>query len=75
MSLLRTRVVSFLCGFGTAGAIAIYSLQKDVTASHQMLAEQARRSYADIEMRLSKLEKNTSGSTTNTSMGQTSEAS
>ena len=40
MVLVRVRVTSFLCGFATAGALAMYQLRADLTSSTDFLATQ-----------------------------------
>jgi hypothetical protein len=42
MVLVRVRVTSFLCGFATAGALAMYQLRNDLTSSTDFLATQVR---------------------------------
>lgn len=37
---LRTRLTSFVAGFGLAGGATFYQLHKDITAGTQYLAEQ-----------------------------------
>lgn len=39
---LRTRLTSFVAGFGLAGGATFYQLHKDITAGTQYLAEQVR---------------------------------
>jgi hypothetical protein len=54
--LLRVRVTSFLCGFAVAGAAAMAALRNDVLRSAELVSGEARRSRAELEGRVSRLE-------------------
>jgi L-2-hydroxyglutarate oxidase LhgO len=54
--LLRVRVTSFLCGFAVAGAAAMAGIRSDVLKSAELVAGEARRSRAELEGRVARLE-------------------
>lgn len=54
--LLRVRVTSFLCGFAVAGAAAMAAIRQDVLRSADLVAGEARRSRAELEGRVARLE-------------------
>jgi hypothetical protein len=54
--LLRVRVTSFLCGFAVAGAAAMAAIRSDVVRSGELVVGEARRSRAELEGRVARLE-------------------
>lgn len=54
--LLRVRVTSFLCGFAVAGAAAMAAIRNDVLRSAELVVGEARRSRAELEGRVARLE-------------------
>eukprot|EP00232_Nephroselmis_pyriformis_P001840 CAMPEP_0182913468 /NCGR_PEP_ID=MMETSP0034_2-20130328/38059_1 /TAXON_ID=156128 /ORGANISM="Nephroselmis pyriformis, Strain CCMP717" /LENGTH=57 /DNA_ID=CAMNT_0025050195 /DNA_START=9 /DNA_END=182 /DNA_ORIENTATION=+ len=48
----QARIGSFLAGFGAAAGVALYYVQQDITASHNLLAKQC----AGFDQRLKKVE-------------------
>jgi len=54
--LLRARVSSFLAGVAVTGIYGTYQLRKDVTISHQLLADQILDYTSKTDQRIAALE-------------------